>query len=95
MAAINWDKLANPRDASTVSSSQVLLRTPHIFPLSPLRKTNQSLQGHYGLLGIMGTWVLIHSHVVQGFTAEVDAVNVLSGPVLSQPGANIPQWINV
>ncbi|KAB0391264.1 hypothetical protein E2I00_016106, partial [Balaenoptera physalus] len=42
--------------------------------------TNQSLQGHYGLLGIMGTWVLIHSHVVQGFTAEVDAVPSQKNP---------------
>lgn len=59
MAAINWHNLANPRGASTLSSSQVLVRTPCSFPLSPLPKTNQSLQGHYGLVGIVGMWVPI------------------------------------
>lgn len=56
---INWYNLANPRDVHTLSSSQVLLRTPRSFPPSPLPKTNQSPQGHYGLVGIVGMWVLI------------------------------------
>ena len=74
----------------------MLLRTPHSFPLSLLLpKAKQSIQGPYGLVGIMGTWVLIHSHVVQEFTTEVDAVNAPSGPALSQPRANIPLQINV
>lgn len=43
----------------------------------------------------MGTCVLIRSDVIQGFTAEAGAVNVSSGPVLSQPGANIPLRMDV